>query len=217
MSSESIEPAGKHSVYRPARQTRGVETERRFRDAAELCFGRYGYSGTKVSKIIEEAGCSTGSYYHRFKDKRALFDVMLAEYVESVDTLIKGWKVSVQETGGLRGLLRYVAEAFESVIQRFGGFLRAAQEVSLSEPETWSNIGNLTFVLWQKIERHLPEYLIEISAKDPKMAMRGAIQSILTLMLQAFLHIGQLFPKSSDDVKKLAIAAALGILQPGEE
>lgn len=209
-------PSNEQAAYQPAVQSRGAETERKFRAAAEHCFSKRGYAGTKVSDIIQQSECSIGSYYHRFKDKRALFDVMLLDYVEFVGNLIDTWDVTLTTRKDLRGLLSLIAKEFRLVVSQAGGFLRAAQELAFTEPKLWQRLSDLSLQLWLKLEKVLPQYLPEILAEDPKLAMRGAVQTILTLMLQASLSLGQLFPSSMDEVEDLAINAGLGVLYQGK-
>ncbi len=49
--------------------------------AALRLFSSQGYRGTNMREIAEAAGVSTGNVYHQFKDKEALFQTLLEEYV----------------------------------------------------------------------------------------------------------------------------------------
>lgn len=49
--------------------------------AALRLFSSQGYRGTNMREIAEAAGVSTGNVYHQFKDKEALFQTLLDEYV----------------------------------------------------------------------------------------------------------------------------------------
>ena len=53
----------------PVSQARSRATRERLLAAAETVFAQKGYDGAKISDIAEEAGCSVGAVYFRFKDK----------------------------------------------------------------------------------------------------------------------------------------------------
>lgn len=211
MANDTTQPA-----YRPAQQARGARTEARFRQAAEECFAHMGYGGTKVSDIIERSGCSTGSYYHRFKDKRALFDLMLGDYVASGSDGIDQMDLSRAQFGSVVSILKMTAETQYNGVIANRGLLRAAHELSISEPEVWAQIAGLTLRFWAKLEQHVGEYADEISAPDPTAALGRAVQTIFALQLQIAWGIGPLFPREPEEVQRLAVNAALGVLNPSE-
>src|ERR1700761_6371111 len=66
----------------PATQARSRATRERLLEAAETVFAAKGYNGAKISDIAEEAGCSVGSVYFRFKDKDALFFAIAETFIE---------------------------------------------------------------------------------------------------------------------------------------
>ena len=52
----------------------------RILEAALELFSRHGFRGTSVRDIADAAGVSTGSVYHQFTDKEAIFHELLGEY-----------------------------------------------------------------------------------------------------------------------------------------
>lgn len=66
----------------PATQERSRATREKLLEAAEAVFAAKGYNGAKISDIAEEAGCSVGAVYFRFKDKDALFFAIAEEFIE---------------------------------------------------------------------------------------------------------------------------------------
>ena len=52
----------------------GINTEQRLLDAAELMFAEYGYEGTSLRTITEQAGEHVGLMTYYFKTKEQLFD-----------------------------------------------------------------------------------------------------------------------------------------------
>ena len=55
-------------------------------EAALDLFSRQGYRGTSIRDISKAAGVSTGSVYHHFKDKEALFDTLLSQYWSAIES-----------------------------------------------------------------------------------------------------------------------------------
>lgn len=125
------EAAGtRHAAERwslPARQARSRATRDRILRAAEAVFAARGYEGARLADIAEEAGCSVGAVYFRFKDKEALFHAIadsfaaetrhrLRELVEDCDPGLPDETVTrfVRGTARLfrahKGLIRAVVE-----------------------------------------------------------------------------------------------------------
>jgi AcrR family transcriptional regulator len=74
----------------PATQERSRATREKLLDAAEAVFAAKGYNGAKISDIAEEAGCSVGAVYFRFKDKDALFFAIAEEFIEDSRAGLEG-------------------------------------------------------------------------------------------------------------------------------
>lgn len=55
-------------------------------DAALEFFSRQGYRATSVRDIATAAGVSTGSVYHHFPDKEAIFRTLLDRYWDAIDS-----------------------------------------------------------------------------------------------------------------------------------
>lgn len=71
-------------------------------DAAERRFAERGFSGVSVREIAGDAGLKNqASLYHHFKNKRALYEAVLARGVEPIFTLV----VQSASGGGLASLL----------------------------------------------------------------------------------------------------------------
>ncbi|HEY1710684.1 MAG TPA: TetR/AcrR family transcriptional regulator [Rhizomicrobium sp.] len=66
----------------PASQARSRATRERLLASAERVFADKGYDGTRLTDIAEDAGCSVGTVYFRFKDKDALFLAVAQSFAE---------------------------------------------------------------------------------------------------------------------------------------
>ncbi|MCR5596113.1 MAG: TetR/AcrR family transcriptional regulator [Lachnospiraceae bacterium] len=58
------------------------ETREIIIDAATKVFFKYGFERTSVKMILEEAGVVTGSFYHFFPSKEALFEAVIEKYLQ---------------------------------------------------------------------------------------------------------------------------------------
>src|SRR5947209_465696 len=58
-------------------------------DAAERCFADRGFAGVSVREIAAEAGLKNqASLYHHFRDKRALYEAVLARGITPIIALV---------------------------------------------------------------------------------------------------------------------------------
>ncbi len=58
-------------------------------EAALAAFSRGGYHGTHVSHIIAEAGVARGTFYLYFQGKREVFQALIDEMFDSLDSVIE--------------------------------------------------------------------------------------------------------------------------------
>ncbi len=200
--------------YRPARQKRSIETERRVLEAAQILFAKHGYSDAKVTDILEMSDCSIGSFYHRFRDKDGLFRKVMENYFDYVHRTIDTIQLDRETCENLPGLFRVlIASAFEN-IRKNRGFYRAARELMHTDPEIWESVNELNFRLAARLDVVLSQYENEITAPDPRVALRGASQLILTTVLYSESGRAPLFPKDEKVFTQMLVNAAMGIVCP---
>ena len=63
---------------------RDLGRRRRVLDVAREHFARFGFKGTRLDAIAEEAGCAKGALYLEFSDKEALLQEVAREVLEAV-------------------------------------------------------------------------------------------------------------------------------------
>lgn len=199
-------------TYKPARQKRSAETERRLLNAGEALFAERGFDGTKISDIIEKSGCSIGSFYHRFGDKDGLAKVMVDRYLTDAIATINAADFSKSNYGDLRGMFSALSRmVFEFMTARLGVY-RAAQYLAHTDPEIWQDTGYLSTLLRDRVCQFAPEYADEITSAHPHVAMTNAVQLIVLVILQSRLGAGALFPKEDAAFLKMITDAAMGLL-----
>jgi AcrR family transcriptional regulator len=91
-------------------------------DAALALFSSQGYRATSVRDIAERAGTSTGSVYHHFRDKEAIFQTLLDHF----------WQVSsspdfpllrVFEDGAFPGELPQIGRAAQEMVAKWRPYI----------------------------------------------------------------------------------------------
>lgn len=137
----------------PASQERSRATRERLLEAAEKVFADKGYDGAKIADIAEEAGCSVGGVYFRFRDKDALFFAITESFIEDA-------------RAGLSKLLGDASDSSEQVIRNFvvataenfrrhRGLFRAIVERGFDHPHAMKTIFGFREELAVALERAL--------------------------------------------------------------
>ncbi len=123
-------------------------------DAALALFSSRGYRATSVRDIAEHAGVSTGSVYHHFRDKEAIFQTLLDHF----------WTASSQPEFPL---MRVFEEgAFPDRLTDIGD---AAREVA----DTWRPYISLIFVDVVEFEgRHIHRFYSEMAQRFEHLLAR---------------------------------------------
>src|SRR5262249_11123708 len=58
-------------------------------DAARRVFSRKGYHATSIDDLIEAAGIARGTFYLYFESKRAIFDELLDELLQTLRSMVR--------------------------------------------------------------------------------------------------------------------------------
>lgn len=187
-------PAERWSL--PARQARSVATRERLLDAAEVIFAKKGYDGARLSDIAEEAGCSVGAVYFRFKDKNALFSAIAESFIDDARrglTALFGTPQIAPERA-----LRNFVTASAANFRKHRGLFRAIVERGIDHPDAMKTI----FRFRDEIARALARTL---RYDADSLAVR-----VTTQMVYGFLIAGALnrhAPASIDDAKAVECLA----------
>lgn len=101
---------------------KGMITRENIITAAEKVFLKNGYEKTSVKMILEEAHVVTGSFYHLFPSKEALFEAVterfLASYTERVTSILHDDSLGItQIIEGLFHELQETADRYYSTLQ----------------------------------------------------------------------------------------------------
>jgi AcrR family transcriptional regulator len=176
----------------PASQERSRATRERLLEVAEKVFADKGYDGAKISDIAEEAGCSVGAVYFRFKDKDALFFAIAESFIEDaragLSNLLGGRSLVPEQV--IRNFVAATAENF----RKHRGLFRAIVERGFDHPHAMKTIFRFREELAQALERAL-------GGKETSLEVR-----VMTQMVYGFLITGLInrqAPTKIDDARAI--------------
>ena len=176
----------------PATQARSRATRERLLASAERVFAEKGYDGAKISDIAEDAGCSVGAVYFRFKDKDALFLAIVESFVEEARAglarLLAGTMDADAET-----TIRIFVTATAANFRRHKGLFRAIVERGFEHAPAMRAI----FAFREELA----------AALEKALGTRDRSVRVMTQMIYGFLIVGVLnarAPTRIDDTKAIA-------------
>ena len=190
------------------KQVRGREAERKFVEAAEQVFTDKGYAAARVADIVKLAGSSTGNFYYRFKNKEALFDYMLEQYLERTLQSVQDLPPRV---GNIADLIVWMIEHNAHLLNSNIGFYRAINEVSIRNPETWLLLRNLTEQVAQILLTKAAGLMHEIPDPKPQVRLQQVVQFITGSMANQAIHHVDRELDHPDNIE-VHFRAAIGIL-----
>ena len=193
------------------KQQRGHEAERKIIEAALTIFAEKGYAGARVSDIVALSGSSTGSFYFRFKNKEALFDYMLDQYVEKCRAAIaettKNTPVSFGE------IIYHAVCRNVELVEMNEGFYCAINEVSIGNPQVWDRLQELSKELSIAIIECGRPFSSEVKAPDYARAVRQATQLMGGCLANRASHRVSINHTDEKVLISILYRAAMGILQ----
>jgi len=186
-SSRRAKPAAERHAL-PAHQSRSRETRARILEAAESEFAKKGYDGARLADIAEEAGCSVGTVYFRFKDKSALFLAIAESFAEDAR---EGLKNVLQVSGPPEAgdLIRQFVIGTARNFRRHKGLFRAIVERGLDHPQAMRAMFDLRDEFATALQRALKP-----------SGTTGLRVRVMTQMVYGFLLTGVLNPNAPTDI-----------------
>jgi AcrR family transcriptional regulator len=180
----------------PATQARSRATRKRLLEAAEIVFAGKGYDGARMSDIANEAGCSVGAVYFRFKDKNALFSAIAESFIADARS---GLAVLLDRPPGeTEQILRNFVVTSAANFRKHRGLFRAVVERGIDQPEAMRTI----FSFRDELAAALENALGGTRNRPPGLAIR-----VMTQMVYGFLLTGVLnrhAPTRIDDARAIA-------------
>lgn len=176
----------------PANQARSRAAQARLMAAGEQVFARLGYDAARVSDIAEQAQCSIGSFYRRFRDKEALFHALHTQFaLRGVENIGVFFDKPEWRTAPVTKVLSTLMLNTARQIERNPGFFRALFQRSLEgKGETY-----FPALAAADVEggRRLAAFLRARGAgraDDLEATCTFALQSVEAILLHRLLHVG---------------------------
>jgi AcrR family transcriptional regulator len=199
------------------RQSRSQRTQESLLDAAEALFSEKGADATSVADVAARAGCSVGSVYHHFRDKKALlyalFDRMSEQFRAATRDAVgpARWEgASIADI--LRGYLEFSLE----MGRERPGFKYGGLEASRSDPVLRERFAELRSELYRGLTELLLARRDEIGHPDPVLATRFVLDqlgSMLKTRLDEVLLSTQLATRSDEEFLVEALRSVCAYLQ----
>jgi AcrR family transcriptional regulator len=184
----------------PALQARSRESRDRLLKAGEEAFATHGFTDTHISQIVAAAGCSTGSFYRRFKDKEALFLALQEEmHLQAREKIDKFFSHPACVSRPLTAVFLRLIENSDRDALRIKGYYRALFELSLRGRSVWDRMRDLERYQAERIKDLLARRGIGDVRSDFVAAIALALRVIAGGQLSLMLHGPDAFNRSSGE------------------
>lgn len=172
---------------REGQQDRAHKTQDRVLDAAEKLFFEQGYDATSVADVAREGGCSIGSVYHHFKDKKAiafaLFDRMTRQFELTMKEALDPGR---WEGASIDDILREFIEFSILNNKLRPGFKSAALEAVRLDPSLGDHFPQMQHRANKQLKALLLARGHEIGHSDPEFACGFVLDMLIALMRARF-------------------------------
>ncbi len=158
------------------------DTRDRIVTAAYACFVEKGYEQTSVRMILDKAGITTGSFYHFFPSKEALFeaviDTFLADYVSTFESICQNHELPVAQRCEL--LFGELAKRMREYYGQLGGdHLHWSIAYSLHEKTMASLLPSVEALLIDALDTGAVRSRMEIDTRTLSTLLLRGVEAIL--------------------------------------
>lgn len=187
----------------------GAATRERILEAAQRLLLEYGYGGMSVDQVIGAAGITKGAFFHHFKSKNELAQVVLDRYVEADEAILRELMARAENLSHdpLQQYLIFVGlleEMLAGLSEPPAGCLVASYvyQLGLFTPETRQSVVNG----FQEWERVLTEKLTSaMDRRAPKIPVTPAqLYNNLLALFEGGLILAKLYREDSPLTEQLA-------------
>ncbi|WP_202709793.1 TetR/AcrR family transcriptional regulator [Sporosalibacterium faouarense] len=113
-------------------------------------FSSKGYEKTTIGEIIKQAECSKGGFYHHFKSKEEILEVIVSNYVDTLSELFND----------------IISNDEDSFITKFNAIFGVINEYKLNQIKEWSKVNNVFYFIGNdKILRQLEKQFKEVTTR----------------------------------------------------
>lgn len=190
---------------RLTRDEKAQQTYRNLMDAAAQIVGEHGYAATSIAKVTEAAGVAHGTFYNYFKDRQALFDVLLPYVGQQMTDQITE---ELSDVG--HGIEREIARfrAYCDYLKSTPGFYRVLYEAEVFAPVAHqAHIKRLSEGYQRALKR-------AVEAGDLRPMSDEELQTISAILLGARAYVAMQY-KDTGVVPESAVQAYAGLVRHG--
>ena len=185
MAKNAREPLLKAGMESPPQQERSRETLRKLLEGAEQLFAEVPINEATVPQICARAGCTTGAFYRRFRDKEELLDTLFAHLLDDVAVVVSA-ALDPAVTSGLdlsESVSRFV-QAFVDVYMRRAGLCRAIMLSADADNRYREQVINQARRISQQLAAMLAGKRAEIDHPDIRLATDFAFRQVFATLDQ---------------------------------
>lgn len=203
MAEKAREPLLKGQIESPPQQERSRETLRKLLEGAERLFGEMPINEATVPQICARAGCTTGAFYRRFRDKNELLDTLFADLLDDFDrttsTALDGQAMADLDLE--EGVNRFIAAMVDAYTRR-AGLCRAIMLSTTAEARYRESVMRQARRSSQRLAGLLERKRAEFDHPDTKLAADFGFRQVFAVLDQSLR-----FPGASPTIVKLNNAA----------
>jgi AcrR family transcriptional regulator len=188
-------------------RAQGKKTMRKLLDAAMVVFEKRGYHAARVDDIVKVARTSHGTFYLYFANKEDLFQALLADVGEEVQTLSETLGPVGPDDAGYRELRSWLSR-FSDLYVHYGPVIRAWTEAEVEGED----VGRMGEQLLASVAGTLIERIDEANGNgsfDPQIAALATVAMIERL--HYYLLSRQLDVDRDDLLDTLAAVLHVGV------
>jgi AcrR family transcriptional regulator len=165
------------------RQERSQRTLERLLDAAEVVIREKGFADAAVADIARRADCSVGTFYRRFRDKRALLHALDERFAEEFRATMQDAVARERWQGApiaeiLAGYIEFALEQGRAS----AALQRAALVMSVRDAAFAERHMRLVRELHERLRELLWERRDEIGHPEPAVAIEFVLEQLRTML-----------------------------------
>jgi len=203
MAKSAREPLLKARMESPPQQERSRETLRKLLEGAEQLFAEVPINEATVPQMCARAGCTTGAFYRRFRDKDELLDTLFADLLDDVAAATSAaLDPAVTSDLDLRASVSRFVEAFVDVYTRRAGLCRAIALSADAHDRYREQVTRQARRISQQLAAMLAGKRADFDHPDTKLAADFAFRQVFATLDQTVRFLG-----SAPTIVKLNSAA----------
>jgi AcrR family transcriptional regulator len=187
------------AVYAPAKQERSQAKLERLLLAGRELFAAEGVEGTRITDVVERAGCSVGVFYQRFADKDAFFRAVRDHFLEEIAATTAELNAHAAELGGVALLRAYIAHGVV-IFRHNARLIRAFLQYEVSHPDSEAPMRALVEARAQRLIDAVHESGARLAHPRESIAIQVGAHVVRGALLQEALHGPGLIPLDDDEL-----------------